>query len=153
LYKLENKINDIKEDKAFLSKEIENAKTYNMFLKSKIAELENTPKVDMSQNNSLVKPIFTTVDNSGLVDKIEMYLKRNENILHHKLANEDKIYRERISTLKGLDSFNNIILEVLGSKLREYQMNMLQKKVKNEEVFFSNSDNFSKRVIRYNIES
>ncbi len=73
MYKLENKINDIKEDKAFLSTEIENAKTYNMFLKAKIAELESTPKVDMSQNNSLVKPIFTTVDNCGLVDKIEMY--------------------------------------------------------------------------------
>jgi hypothetical protein len=119
-----------------------------MFLKSKIAELESTPKAEMSHNNSLVKPIFTTVDNRGVVDKIELYLKRNENILLHKSANEDKIYRERIANLKSLDSFNNIILEALGSKLREYQMNMLQNKISNEEVFFSNSErNFNKRVL------
>jgi hypothetical protein len=118
-----------------------------MFLKAKIAELENSPKAEMSQNNSLVKPIFATVDNSDIVDKIELYLKRNENILLHKLSNEDRIYRERIATLKSLENFDNIILEVLGSKLREYQMNMLQNKISNEEVFFSNSEkNFNKRV-------
>jgi hypothetical protein len=121
-----------------------------MFLKSKIAELENTPKAEMSYNNSLVKPIFTTVDNAGIADKIELYLKRNENILLHKSENEDRIYRERISNLKSLDNFNNIILEVLGSKLREYQMNMIQNKISNEEVFFSNSErNFNKRVYMY----
>ena len=102
----------------------------------------------MSQINSLIKPIFTTVDNREIVDKIELYLKRNENILNNKISNEDKISRERISNLKSLDNFNNVVLEVLSSKLREYQMNMLQNKISNEEVFFSNSDrNFSKRVI------
>jgi uncharacterized protein YbcI len=125
-----------------------------MFLKAKIAELENNPKVEMSQNNSLIKPIFTTVDNSNIVEKIELYLKRNENILLHKLENEDKIYRERIGVLKSLENFDNIILEVLGSKLREYQMNMMQNKVSNEDVFFSNSEkNFNKRVYLLYLES
>jgi uncharacterized protein YbcI len=137
-----------------MTKEINNAKTYNMFLKAKIAELENNPKVEMSQNNSLIKPIFTTVDNSNIVEKIELYLKRNENILLHKLENEDKIYRERIGVLKSLENFDNIILEVLGSKLREYQMNMMQNKVSNEDVFFSNSEkNFNKRVYLLYLES
>jgi hypothetical protein len=145
LYTFENKINYLKDEKKYLKKELRNSKTYNMYLKSRLKELElpQAARVETSQHGKVLdttKQVAAEQPSSIEVsEKLELYLKRNENILLNKIASEEKVYQDRISTLKNLEMFNNPILEILASKLKEYQMNTAQAKITNEDVFFGDS--------------
>jgi uncharacterized protein (DUF3084 family) len=146
LYTLENNINYLKDEKCYLKKEIKNAKTYNMYLKTRLKELEMSPaKVETSQQVVTNKALDVTKQAASLPcnievsEKLELYLKRNENILLNKITAEERVYQDRITTLKNLELFNNSILEILASKVKDYQMNSVQAKITNEDIFFSNS--------------
>jgi hypothetical protein len=160
LYTIENKINYLKDEKKYLKKELKNSKTYNMYLKSRLKELElSPPKVETSHHHNhpvnttsreqlnISKPVMTlpTSSNKDVSEKLELYLKRNENILLNKISVEERIYQDRIATLKNLELFNNPILEILASKVKEYQMSTAQSKITNEDVFFSDSTTFKNK--------
>jgi hypothetical protein len=162
LYTVENKINYLKDEKNYLKKELKNSKTYNLYLRSRLKELETAPHKDDSNQRErpldITKPNLEVPTNIEVSEKLELYLKRNENILLNKITGEEKLYQDRISTLKSLETFNNPILEILASKLKEYQMNTAQAKISNEDVFFGdsiykkkgmNSNNYNMKVRIY----
>lgn len=140
------------EEKEFLSKEIKNSKHYNNYLKNKIKELENNPKIETSFNNT--SNIMKTLSPKNKekeqenIEKLEKYFKRNEEILINKMVNEEKTVKEKYHSLKNLESFNNPILQVLSNRFQDYEFTLMNSKVSNQEVFFNNSENDGKLSTR-----
>jgi hypothetical protein len=154
LYSIENRLNVLQEEKEFYNKEIKNAKQYNQFLKAKLKELEEggefktMPQNERSFNNTsnIMKTPFSpqdletaklnTKENS---EKLEIYFKRNEEILLQKIMAEERQIKDKYVKYKKLETFNNPVLEMLAEKVKEYEVNLLNK-VSNQEVFFDTND-------------
>ena len=79
------------------------------------------------------------------VEKLEKYFQKQEDVLVSKIRNYEKKLREKYDELKILESFSNPINQILGQKVKEYQVNVLNSKISNQDVFFNN-DNESKKV-------
>ena len=66
-------------------------------------------------------------------------------MLVSKIRNHEKKLREKYEELKILESFSNPINQILTSKIKEYQINVINSKISNQDVFF-NHENESKKV-------
>lgn len=143
LYKLENKYNLIKEERNFLNKEIKNAKQYNHYLQSRLKELENASTVikDVSYINTsmIVNKVSLSPPNEKEVAKLDAFFKQNENLLVNKINQEEKTLNDKISKYKLHQTFDNPILNVLKNKVKEYELNLINGKISNQEIFFNNS--------------
>lgn len=156
LYVLENKVNLLQEEKEFVSKEISNAKQYNAYLKNKLKELEivegnknetkvTTGRVDNSLTNTsrILKTSFepNVRNREKEYEKVENYFMKNEDILRQKILNEEKQIREKYTKYKVLEAFKNPIQQMLNSKVKDYEYNLINSKVSNQEVFFNVPEN------------
>jgi hypothetical protein len=149
LYVLENRLNLMKEEKEFFSKEIKNSKQYNFYLKNKLRELENNKIVETKNRNepsfdntsrilkSTYSPIHNRENEGEKMGKLEVFLTKNEEIYTTKIGNEEKGIKEKFTKLKFLESFKNQVSNTLEEKVREYKFNQMNSKVSNQEVFFN----------------
>jgi hypothetical protein len=148
LYILENKINLLQEEKNFISKEIKNAKQYNNYLKSKLKDLEEANIIETKTKNepsldgtSRIKSSRSPRNKEKEVEKLDFFFKRNEEILKQKILKEEKQIKEKYSKFKVIESFKNPVLLILHSKVKDYEFNLMNSKVSNQEVFFNIPEN------------
>jgi hypothetical protein len=150
LTSLENKINNLKEDKEFYNKEIKNSKKYNTYLRTKLKQLEESAysgdenKLKNYNSFYLTNHKFKTsyqkknsVKREEEVEKLEKFIRRNEQILDNKIKHQEKAIREKYSKMKALENFQNPILNILITKQKEYESFMLNSRTSNQEVFFN----------------
>jgi hypothetical protein len=55
-----------------------------------------------------------------------------------KIRNYEKKLRDKYEELKILESFSNPINQILVQKIKDYQINVLNSKISNQDVFFNN---------------
>jgi hypothetical protein len=147
---MQNKINQLKEDKEFYNKEIKNSKKYNMYLKNKLKQLEESGysgddnKLKNDNSFYLTNQKFKTsylkknsIKREEEVDKVDKFIKRNEQILDNKIKHQEKTIREKYSKWKALENFHNPILNILITKQKEYESYLLNSRTSNQEVFFN----------------
>ena len=167
MYILEDKLKILEDEKNHISKEISNGKCYNYYLKQKLKDLEEggcdvidtRTKVGQSLGGTfeIKADKYTSPRNKSTSprEKIETFLNRNEEIVKQKIFNEEKHIKEKYSKLKIIESFKNPILLSLDSIVKDYEFNLFNSKVSNQEVFFnipendmsSNNKNKTRRVI------
>ncbi len=183
---MENKLTVLNDEKEFYSKEIKNAKKYNMYLKWKLEFLEenkedenavgnananNNNNVNGSiykdkKNESSINDSYNNINNNNNhrnsevklenekkekegVEKLQMFFSRNEEICQNKINQEQKKIKEKYEKLKKLENFNNPIFQILSSKYKDYQNNMFNSLVSNQEIFFNNkNDSGSEKIIK-----
>lgn len=81
------------------------------------------------------------------IEKLQMFFTRNEEIYQNKINHEQKKIKEKYEKLKKLENFNNPIFQILSSKYKDYQNNMFNALVSNQEIFFNNkNDSGSERM-------
>lgn len=158
---MENKISSLQDEKEFYSKETKKAKKYNMYLKYKLAMLESK---DSEESNMINKKnessISETINNLKMeqnkveterkeregIEKLNIFFSRNEEILNKKINHEQKKIKEKYGKFKNLESFENPIFQIINSKYQDYQFNMFNSMISNQDVFFNNkSQNNSER--------
>ena len=161
---LENKITELKEEKGFLSREIKNAKHYNLYLKNKLKELEASENINISDeitnknnnnnfNTTNVNNNNTTNINNNsnietkenkynqeTINKMEFYIKKNESIIKNKIHDIERQIKRKNERLNILENFNNPILQILNDKVKEYEINMINTKISNKDIFFNNNN-------------
>jgi len=85
------------------------------------------------------------------IEKLQMFFSRNEEIIQNKINHEQKRIKEKYEKLKKLENFNNPIFQILSSKYKDYQNNMFNSLVSNQEIFFNNkNDSGSERMNKVN---
>jgi hypothetical protein len=150
-------VNLLQEEKEFVDKEIKNAKQYNSYLKSKLRELEESTKYNNLNNNNtdiinnnkqiknetsfnntshIMKTSFSPIKNKE-IEKLENYFSRNEEIYLQKINNDERLIKEKYEKYKVLEAFNNPILQILYSKVKDYEFSLMNSKISNQEVFFN----------------
>jgi len=140
------------------------AKKYNMYLQYKLAMLEN--KDNNEDNNNIINykknesSINETINNIKLeqnkaetdkkeregIEKLNLFFTRNDEILNKKIQHEQKKIKEKYEKFKKLESFENPIFQILNSKYRDYQFNMFNSKISNQDVFFNNKSHNSSEI-------
>lgn len=90
---------------------------------------------------------LTTQNNKNAqnIEKLERYFQKQEDVLLSKIRNYEKKLREKYEELKILESFSNPINQILVQKIKDYQINVLNSKISNQDVFFNN-DKDGKKV-------
>lgn len=169
LHNLENKLSVLHDEKEFYSKEIKNAKKYNMYLKWKLETLEenkeennsmsmykdrkNESSIDESYNNNYNNKLENEKKEREGIEKLQNFFSRNEEIYQNKINHEQKKIKEKYEKLKKLENFNNPIFQILSSKYKDYQNNMFNSLVSNQEIFFNNkNDSGSERMNKVRIK-
>ena len=140
------------------------AKKYNMYLQYKLAMLEN--KDNNEDNNNIINykknesSINETINNIKLeqnkaetdkkeregIEKLNLFFTRNDEILNKKIQHEQKKIKEKYEKFKKLESFENPIFQILNSKYNDYQFNMFNSKISNQDVFFNNKSHNSSEI-------
>jgi hypothetical protein len=159
---LENKINSLQDEKEFYSKEMKKAKKYNIYLKYKMAMLENK-EIDENNKNNIKKnecSINETINNikqehnkfeterkeKESIEKLNLFFSRNEEILNKKINHEQKRIKEKYQKFKKLEIFENPIFQILNSKYHDYTFNLYNSKISNQDVFFNNKSHNSSEI-------
>jgi len=142
---------------------MKNAKKYNMYLKYKLAMLENKDNEDNNNTINYKKnesSINETINNIKIehnkletekkekesVEKLNIFFSRNEEILNKKINHEQKKIKEKYEKFKKLESFENPIFQILNSKYHDYQFNLFNSKISNQDVFFNNKSQNSSEI-------
>ena len=135
-----------------------------MYLQYKLAMLEN--KDNNEDNNNIINykknesSINETINNIKLeqnkaetdkkeregIEKLNLFFTRNDEILNKKIQHEQKKIKEKYEKFKKLESFENPIFQILNSKYRDYQFNMFNSKISNQDVFFNNKSHNSSEI-------
>lgn len=85
--------------------------------------------------------------NTQNIEKLEKYFQKQEDVLLSKIRNYEKKLREKYEELKILESFSNPINQILIQKIKDYQINVLNSKISNQDVFFNNEKDGKKVFI------
>lgn len=142
---------------------MKNAKKYNMYLKYKLTMLENKDNEDNNNTINYKKnesSINETINNIKIehnkleterkekesVEKLNIFFSRNEEILNKKINHEQKKIKEKYEKFKKLESFENPIFQILNSKYHDYQFNLFNSKISNQDVFFNNKSQNSSEI-------
>ncbi len=84
------------------------------------------------------------------IEKLARFFFRNEQILIQKIEFQEKHIKEKFNKLNVLECFSNPIYSILNSKIKDHQLNLMNSKIKNEEVFFNNKgESISNSSVRY----
>lgn len=154
----------MQDEKEFYSKEMKKAKKYNMYLEYKLAMLEN--KSNNEENNNTMNnkknesSINETINNIKFeqnraeterkeregIEKLNLFFSRNEEILNKKIQHEQKKIKEKYEKFKKLESFENPIFQILNSKYHDYQFNLFNSKISNQDVFFNNKSHSNSEI-------
>lgn len=86
--------------------------------------------------------------NTQNIEKLEKYFQKQEDVLLSKIRNYEKKLREKYEELKILESFSNPINQILIQKIKDYQINVLNSKISNQDVFFNNEKDGKKVFIK-----
>lgn len=73
------------------------------------------------------------------IEKLQFFFSRNEEIYTKKINHEQKKIKEKYEKLKKLENFNNPIFQILNSKFQDYQFNIFNSMISNQDVFFNHS--------------
>lgn len=86
------------------------------------------------------------------IEKVESYLKKNEDALTQKIISEEKRRKEKYNKLRRLEAFTNPVFNIFNQVVKDYEFNLVNSKVSNQEVFFNTPEHdlstskFSKKV-------
>lgn len=142
------------EDQQFYNKELKNAKKYNTYLKDKLKRIEESNSINNRLDENKIKnensfyitnsKFKTSFEKKNIisnreeeVDKLNHFIKRNEEIMMNKIKNEEKAFKEKYIKLKALQKFDNPILNILVTKQKEYESNLINSRTSNQEIFFN----------------
>lgn len=136
-----------------------------MYLQYKLSMLENKDNNNEENNNTMnykknESSINDTINNIKLehnkieterkeregIEKLNLFFTRNEEILNKKIQNEQKKIKEKYEKFKKLESFENPIFQILNSKYHDYQFNMFNSKISNQDVFFNNKSHSTSEI-------
>jgi len=108
---------------------------------SRVLKTSNSPNSPHS-NNSPGK------NKEKDAEKLDLYFSRNEHILTSKISFEEKQIKEKYTKYKMMESLKNPIFNMLNTKAKEYQFNLMNSKVSNQEVFFNVPENDGNKTIK-----
>jgi hypothetical protein len=137
----------LQEEKEFVIKETKNSRQYNIYLKERLKELEESANLEQKVKNETSFENNTSRLNKTTLspgrskerelNKLEIFFNTNENMLLHKIQTEEKALKEKYSKYKAMEAFKNGIFQNLYDKMKDYQFNLMNSKVSNQEVFFN----------------
>lgn len=103
-------------------------------IKNEASSFENTSRI--------IKTSMSPQKNKDKeTQKLENFFRKNEEILLHRINQEEKQIRDKYTKYKQMESFKNSIFLILNNKIKDYQFALMNSKVSNQEVFFNIPEN------------